>query len=56
MVKNNMESLREKLNKLVGEYDCDNRDVLRVSEELDVLIVNYLKKHSLKKVVAVVNK
>lgn len=40
---NKMEILREELNKMVNDYDCNNDAVLELSKELDILIINFLK-------------
>lgn len=49
MIKDEIENLREYLNEMVSKHDCDSKDILNVSRELDVLIVNYLNESELEK-------
>lgn len=44
MDKRKIEILREKLNNMVNDYDCKEDEVLKLSEELDELILEYLQK------------
>lgn len=46
MVINEIEKLRKQLNKMVIRYDCGSKEVLKISKELDLLIVRYLEETS----------
>lgn len=41
----NIEIMREKLNKLIVEknFKLENRDIIKLSQELDILLENYVK-------------
>lgn len=46
MVKNEIEKCRRRLNKMLIKYDCGSKEVLKISRELDMLIVRYIEETS----------
>lgn len=43
MIKDDIEKLRTQLNKMLGTKNADNKEILKVSQELDILIIQYYK-------------
>lgn len=43
MKRSQIEMLREKLNRMMDIYECNDDAVLKLSKELDVLILGFLK-------------
>lgn len=43
MLIDEIESLRECLNSMVSEHGSSKKEILRVSRELDILILHYLE-------------
>ena len=56
MSKELLEELRDKINLMIISEDIDGEELLRASQEMDVLIVEYLREKGLtKKVIQTVN-
>lgn len=51
MVNEQIEALRERLNKMIASNSISNDELLRASEELDVLIVKAMKEQRRKRLV-----
>lgn len=48
MLKEEIEIIRKKLNTMISSEKVDKNELLRVSEELDVLLLEYMKQNSFK--------
>ena len=46
MLKNEMEKLRGEINSMIVSEDTEYDDLLKISQEMDILIAEYLKKEA----------
>lgn len=44
MLKEELEKLREQINSMIISQDNCDEDIIRVSQELDILIINFMRK------------